>query len=68
MRRPQLHDISLVEDKDLIRSGDCVESVGDDHDGAVFELLFDGRLDQSVRLDVNGRCRLVQQQNLVAPK
>lgn len=43
---------------------DCVQTVGDGQDGAVFKLCADCRLDQCVCLQVHSSCGLIQNQDL----
>lgn len=59
-----LSHLATVHDEDSIRVRHSVDPVGDGEHGAVPEGLLDGVLDQSVRLRVDGRCRLVQENNL----
>ena len=48
----------------LIVIKNSIDSMGNSKNGAVFELLPDGRLNQRVRLKVYGCCGLVQDQDL----
>lgn len=58
--------LTSVHDQDAICVRHGVDSVGDGEHGAVPEGFLDGVLDQSVRLCVDGRRRLVQEDNLLS--
>lgn len=60
----RLSHLAGVHDQDAVRVGHGVDAVGDGEHGAVPEGFLDGVLDQSVRLGVDGRRRLVQKDNL----
>lgn len=56
--------LAAVHDKDAVCVDHGVDPVGDGEHGAVPEGLLDGGLDQSVRLGIDGRRGLVQEDNL----
>lgn len=57
--------LSIAHDQNAICVQHSVDPVGDGEHGAVLESLFDGALDQSVCLWVNGCCCLIQQNDLL---
>lgn len=56
--------LASLHDQDAICAGHGVDSVGDGEHGAVPEGCLDGVLDQSVRLRIDGRRGLVQEDDL----
>ena len=59
-RGVELCDLARIKDQDLVAVHNGLEAVCDGEDGAVLELLSDGRLDEVVRFEVDGRGGLVQ--------
>lgn len=57
--------LATVHDEDAVRVHHSVDPVGDGEHGAVPKGLLDGGLDQSVRLGIDGRRRLIQEYNLL---
>lgn len=57
--------LATVHDEDAVCVHYSVDPVGDGEHGAVPKGLLDGGLDQSVRLGVDGCCRLIQEYNLL---
>ena len=57
-------DLAVVQHHDPVAAHHGVEAVGDDESGAAAKGITNGLLDQMVCLIVNGRCRLIQQQDL----
>lgn len=57
--------LSFVHDQNTICVQHSVDTMGDGEHGALLEGFFDGVLDQSVRLCVDGCRRLVQKNNLL---
>lgn len=62
----RLSYLASVHHQDAICARHGVDAVGDGEHGAVPEGFLDGALDQGVRLRVDGRCRLVQKDDLLA--
>ena len=62
--RRELHDHARVHDQNLVRFHDRIETMGDGQHGQVLEVVLDGLLDELVRLEVDGRGRLVQHEDL----
>lgn len=56
--------LSAVQDHDPAAAHHCVQTVGDDEGGAAAKRTANGLLDQTIRLSVDGRCRLIQNKNL----
>ena len=67
LRRVELLDESPVQHHDSVVVENGVESVGDGQNSAVGKLLPDRGLDEVVRLQVDGRRRLVQYEHLRLP-
>lgn len=56
--------LATVHDEDAVCVHHSVDPVGDGEHGAVPKGPLDGGLDQSVRLGIDGCCRLIQEYNL----
>lgn len=63
--RPFLSYLATVHDEDAVCVHHSVDPVGDGEHGAVLKGLLDGGLDQSIRLGIDGRRRLIQEYNLL---
>lgn len=59
-RRPVLGDGSVAEDEDAVEVGDGAQTVRNDKQGSLRELIPDAPLDKRVRVHVDRRGRLVQ--------
>lgn len=57
--------LATVHDEDAVCVHHSVDPVGDGEHGAVPKGLLDGGLDQSIRLSIDGRRRLIQEYNLL---
>ncbi len=57
--------LSVVHDQNTICVHHGVDTMGDGEHGAVLEGFFDGVLDQGVCLCIDGRCRLIQKNDLL---
>ena len=64
----KLHNPSLVHDQHSVGIDDGVDAVGNGEHRAVAELSANGLLDECVRVEVDGRRRLVQHQNASTTK
>ena len=67
LRRIKLFNTAFVHDHNAVVVHDGIKSMSDREDGAAFELLTNGRLNEVISLEVDGGGGLVQDEHFSLP-